>query len=177
MTIIMGVLLTIGGFFCMLTPFSTFRSVGWIIGVVLLVAGINLIVDYFMHRKNGGVTSWDLLGGILTVVLALFILYRHGYYGNLLDSLIVVLFGVWMLLSGIFRIAGSMQLKKVGVSSWFWILLSGVVSLVLGIYGLVNPYVFKFAIGWMLGFYIIMQGINMLTLGFAIGKNGKDSEE
>ena len=177
MTIFMGILLTIGGFFCMLTPLITFRTIGWIIGVVLLVAGINMVADYFAHRKNGGVTSWDLIGGILTILLALFILYRHGYAGNILDELIVILFGVWMLLSGIFRIAGGIQLKKIGESAGLWIVIGGIVSVLLGIYGLVNPYVFKFALGWMLGFYIIMQGVNMLTLAFAMGKNKDDNNE
>ena len=170
-TIFMGVILTIGGFFCMLAPISTFRTIGWAIGVVLLIAGINLVIDFFTHRKRRGVTGWDLLGGLLTVALALFILYRHGYAGNLLDELIIILFGVWMLFSGIFRIAGGMRLKELGEKSWFWIIISGTVSLVLGIYGLVNPYVFKFAIGWMIGFSIIMQGINMLTLAFAMNSN------
>ena len=175
MTIFMGVLLTIGGFFCMLTPLSTFRTIGWVIGVVLLIAGINMVADYFGHRKGGGVTSWDLLGGILTIILSLFILYRHGYAGNLLDELIVILFGVWMLLSGMFRIAGGVKLKQLGESSWIWIIIGGVVSVLLGVYGLVNPYVFKFALGWMLGFFIIMQGINMLTLAFAMGNNKGDN--
>ena len=170
-TIFMGVLLTIGGFFCMLAPISTFRTIGWAIGVVLLIAGINLVIDFFTHRKGRGVTGWDLLGGLLTVALALFILYRHGYAGNLLDELIIILFGVWMLFSGVFRIAGGMRLKELGEKSWVWIILSGAVSLVLGIYGLINPYVFKFAIGWMIGFFVIMQGINMLTLAFAMNSN------
>ena len=172
-TIFMGVLLTIGGFFCMLAPISTFRTIGWAIGVVLLIAGINLVIDFFTHRKGKGVTSWDLVGGLLTIALALFILYRHGYQGNLLDILLITLFGVWMLFSGIFRIAGGIKLKQLGESAWLWVIIGGVASLVLGIYGLVNPYVFKFAIGWMIGFFVIMQGINMLTLAFAMGQNSK----
>ena len=165
-TIVMGALLTLGGIFCLIAPVDTFRMIGWLIGFLLLVAGVNLVVDYFTLRKNGSVNMWDLVGGLFTIILALIILYRHGYARNFLDDFIVVVFGVWMLFSGVFRIASAIQLKKAKESVWFLVLLGGVFALLLGVYGLFNPYVFKFAIGIMIGFFIIMQGLSLLGLGF-----------
>lgn len=178
-TIVMGILLAIGGFLCALTPIGTFLMIGWVIGFILLVAGINLIVDYFTRRKDRTVTGWELAGGVLTVALALFILYRHGI-GNVpisdrvLNDIILILFGAWMLISGTFRIASAMKLKQLGEKSWGWLLFGGILSIIIGIYGLVNPYAFKFAIGWMIGFSIMMQGINMIMLGASMGKGGDD---
>ena len=167
-TILMGVLLTIGGFACLITPFSTFASVGWLIAIVLMVVGFNIITGYFISRKTGAMSGWDLVGGILTIALAMFILYGH-FARVVLDTFIIAIFAVWVLASGFIRIITGLNMKRMGTKSWIWIVIFGGLSLLMGIYGLFNPYIFKFAIGWMLGFFITMQGINLLGVGFTMG--------
>lgn len=171
-TIIWGILLAIGGFFSLLMPFATFRTVGWVIGIVLLISGFNLITDYFIHRKTKKVSKWDLLTGVLTIGVALFIFY--GYFARtVLDTVVVVIFAIWILGSGIFRIASGLNLKRSGNKSWVWIMILGIVTLLMGVYGIFNPYIFKFAIGWMIGLFILMQGINMVGLGIVMNRKGE----
>ncbi len=40
LNIILGILLVIGGFSCMFTPFATFLSAGYYIAILLLVYGV-----------------------------------------------------------------------------------------------------------------------------------------
>lgn len=172
LTIIVGVILVIGGFFSIATPLNTFTTLGWVIGILLLIAGINIIVDYFMLRKAKSLGMGDLLVGVLTVALALFVLY--GQIARVaLDAILIVLFGAWVLIGGIMRIVASLNHKKNGDSFWIWIMLFGILSVIVGVYGFFNPVVFAFAIGWMIGFLIIMQGINLIGLGFTIKKADK----
>lgn len=174
-TIIMGFLLIGGGVYSLTAPISTFSAIGWLIGVLLLLAGINIIVDFFAHRKSGTVTSGDLISGILTVGLALFILY--GQFARFaLDAFIIIAFGIWIILTGLLRIYASMRLKQISEPGWIWIFLFGALSVILGIYGMFNPMVFAFAIGWMIGFFFIMQGINLIGFGFTIHKEAKESK-
>lgn len=168
LTIVMGLLLTVGGVYSVLTPVSTFASIGWVIGVLLLIAGINIIIDFFTLRKTGMIGIWDLLGGILTIGLSFLILY--GQFARIaLDAFIIIAFGVWVLVSGILRIVAGLNHRKYGDGIWIWAVLMGILSVLLGIYGFFNPIVFAFAIGWMVGFFIIMQGVNLITLGVALG--------
>ena len=171
-TILIGLFLAAGGFYLFLTPVSTFYSIGWFIGVLLLVTGINIIVDHFILKKNGIKGAGDLIGGALTILLAVLIIYSQ-FARLALDSFIIVAFGAWVFISGIIRIFVSMQHKKSGEKVWIWIFILGVISVFLGIYGFVNPAMFKMAIGMMVGFFITMQGINMIGLGISLG--GKKS--
>ena len=173
-TILMGVILVIGGFYSIATPIGTFAAIGWVIGILLMVSGINIIVDYFMLRKVKGLGVWDLFGGILTIILSFVVLY--GQIARIaLDAIIIVLFGIWVLVTGVLRIIASLNHKKNGDSFWIWIMLLGILSIIAGVYGFFNPVVFAFAIGWMIGFLIIMQGINLIGLGFTI--NTKKTQE
>ena len=166
-TIIVGVLLLIAGFYSAVTPVSTFLTIGWLIGVVLLITGISLIIGYFQQRKNANVNAWDLLGGIITTAFALFVLYGQ-FARMVVDSFIIILFGIWVLVIGLIRIFSGLQLKKLGYSGWIWAIIIGIISVLMGIYGFMNPFVFKFAIGWMIGFILIMSGINILGFAFAM---------
>lgn len=172
LTIIMGIILTVGGFYALASPVSTFASIGWVIGVLLLIAGINIIADYFMMRKSKAMGAGDLLGGILTIALSLLILYGQ-FTRIVLDAFIIIAFGIWVLITGIIRIVAGLNHRKMGDSFWLWIVLLGVLSVILGVYGFFNPMVFAFAIGWMIGFFIIMQGINLMSLGFALSKKSE----
>jgi len=168
-TVIVGIILAAAGIYCFVTPIATFASVGWIIGIVLLIAGINLIINYFTMRRSDNVYAWDLLLGIITILFSLFILY--GQFARLaLDSFIIILFGVWILVSGISRIVSGMKMKKNRVknSSWLSAVILGVLSVLAGIYGFVNPMVFALTIGWIIGFVIILNGINLLSFGLSM---------
>ena len=168
-TIIMGIFLTIGGFFVFRTPVQTFFSIGWIIGILLLISGINIIMDHFILKKGNVKGHWDLVGGILTILMGFLLLYSQ-IAEIALNNIILFIFGSWVLISGIIRIVVSFQHRKSGEKIWIWIFIMGVISILLGVYGFVNPMVFKFAIGFMIGFFIMMQGINLIGLGFSIGK-------
>ena len=173
-TIIMGIFLTIGGFYVFTAPVNAFFSIIWIFGILLMITGINIIIDHFAMKKSGMKGYWDLVGGILTIILSLFILYGH-FAQIALQGFIIFVFGAWVLISGIIRIFVSLQHKKNGERIWIWIMIMGILSVVLGVYGFVNPVVFKMAIGFMLGFFILMQGINMIGLGISLGRINKNN--
>ena len=174
-TIIIGVFLTIGGFYVFRAPVEAFFSLIWILGILLLITGINIIIDYFMMRKSGIKGVWDLIGGILTILVSLFILYGH-FAQLAMSTFIIFVFGGWVIISGIMRIFVSLQHKQNGERIWIWIMIMGIISILLGVYGFINPMVFKMAIGFMLGFMIMMQGINMIGLGISLGRINKHSD-
>ncbi|MEG0146565.1 MAG: DUF308 domain-containing protein, partial [Clostridia bacterium] len=47
---------------------------------------------------------------------------------------------------------------------WIWMLALGVVLLVLGVLGFMNPLVVAVTLGIMIGGYIIVSGVNMIAL-------------
>ena len=62
-----------------------------------------------------------------------------------------MLFSVWLLFSGVMRIAGSVELRALGMRNWGWITLLGVILLVAGFIGLMDPWLGVQALGVTLG--------------------------
>ena len=114
LNIIVGILLVIGGFSCMFTPFATFLSAGYYIAILLLVYGVFGLVRYF--KKESGVL--DLVVSILAVVVGIVCLVRPGKT-LVIDSLVLTLVAVWMLIQGLVTII--MAFTVLGEQKgWFW---------------------------------------------------------
>lgn len=170
LTIILGILLTILGLYCMFTPGITFLSVGWIIGLLLLITGVNSIVDYFGTRALGFSTWVDLLFGIVTALLGLVLLFNQGAR-FITDMVAVYLLAAWILVGGIFLIAASLNLRKVG-AGWVWMLVLGILSAIVGFLAFVYPGITAIAIGLMIGLFILLEGVSMILWGASMDKRG-----
>lgn len=165
-TIILGSMIIIGGVYCLFVPGATFLTLGWLVGISLVIAGINAIMAYVAKRKIGTTTVWDLLGGILTLLLGILVL-ANIFAQLLTDAMLIYLFATGIMLAGIFRIVASTRLKKLGLS-WVWMLVVGVLTVLVGLYSLFHPILTAISLGYLIGFWVIASGINLLSLGISM---------
>ncbi len=167
-TIIMGFIVLIGGIACLFVPGAAFATWSIIIAAIIAVVGLALIINYFLNRKQKTVTGWDLFGGIVTFALGL-LLGFNTYAHFLLDAMIVYVFGAGVVVVGILRIVAAVNLKKLADGSmWVWLLILGILIILLGIYCLFHPTFTLFTIGYMVAFFVIMSGVNLITSGFSM---------
>ena len=168
-TMILGVLLTIGGFLCVFMPGRTFLSSGWALGFMLLVSGINMIAVYVQNKKQSSAGS--LIGGIVIALLGIFTMASLPTR-LLTDMFIAYAFGVGLLIYGIFQITASMKAKKNNMP-WGVALTFGILNAILGIYSFFHPVVTALAIGMLIAFVIITQGFNLIALGASMGQKAE----
>ena len=164
-TIILGVLLTIGGFICIFMPGRTFLSSGWALGFMILVSGINMITLYIQNRKQS--SAGNLIGGIVVALLGIFTMASLPTR-VLTDMFIAYAFGAGLLIYGIFQIASSMKAKKNNLP-WGIALTFGILNTLLGIYSFFHPVITALAVGMLIAFVIITQGFNLIALGASMG--------
>lgn len=167
LTIIMGVLLTLGGIFLTVTPLSTYLSLWVVVGLILIISGINLLVNYKRFKDTGLVSGWDVFFGIVTIVMGALVLF-NSYASFFTEVMLVALFASWLLIGGIVRIVMSFKIKKLGASLWGLVLALGILSVVVGIYGFINPFAMAFALGLMVGIMVIIQGVNLIVAGASL---------
>lgn len=172
LSIIMGVLLMMGGFYFLFTPGITFLSMWMIVGILLVIEGITEIGRFGVRKKTGKSSALDLVTGIMALVLGLVVLFNR-FASVIVDVVLIYIFAVWIIVRGGMQIGGSMTLKKLGLSSWVWVLIAGILSIVIGIYGLFHPRLMAIAIGWLFGFIIIMEGINLITMAGVMDRADK----
>ena len=77
-----------------------------------------------------------------------------------------MVFAVWMFVSGILRIEAATHINKEKKRSNFrTTMITGVVTLLVGIFGFINPLVIWMTTAVLLGMFLLMQGINIIELG------------
>lgn len=176
LTIIIGILLVIVGFFCLFTPGLTLLSVGWLLGLMLVLAGISIIVDYFVLRKAFPYSGWNLFLGIVTLVMGGILLINQGAQ-MVTDVIAIYMLGVWLLVMGIVRVVEAIQMRKTPGSGWGWILALGIIMAIIGVYSFFHPTVAAFTLAWLIGIYIIIAGVDLITFATTLHKTtGTDGE-
>ena len=111
-----GVIIILAGVLGALNPILRFPSLPTVVGIGLLISGINYIVPYISLKNSAVRPRWFILIGIQNAVFGLLFLARVG----LLLFKLPVLIGVWMIFASCSRAFMAFENYKFGVGKW-WI--------------------------------------------------------
>ena len=146
---------------------STLRALSILAGVLLIIAGVVCLCHQETAVLSAGILlGANLLDGILTVLLSLFLLFNRAF--TLLS--LPMLFAMWLLFSGVMRVVSSVELRALGMRRWGWVTLLGVVLLVAGFVGLMDPWLGARALGATLGLCFILEGLDSILSGWLTGR-------
>ncbi len=162
-SIILGILLVIGGFSCMFTPLATFLSTGYYIMALLLVYGIFGIIRFFKKQAGG----LELVVSIFALLAGVIALIRPGET-LVFDRLVLNLIAAWILVEGIVTVILSVQSRGLR-KGWGWGVFVGILGIIAGLYSFAHPVLTAVTAGVLIGFYFVQAGINLITLGCAVG--------
>lgn len=162
LSVILGVILIMGGISCLFSPGETFIAAGFVIMILLLVYGIVGVVRVI--RKVSG--PLELIPSILAIIIGIIAIFKPGT-SLVIDSLMVILFAVWFIIQGITSIVVSIKMRKES-KGWVLGLIIGIIGTILGIISLVNPIVSALAIGILVSIYLIEAGMSMIVLATAV---------
>lgn len=136
-------------------------------GVWALIDGITAVV-MAMGQKGW---LWFLLAGILSVGVGIFAIARPGATGLALLFLI----GIWAVVKGAVEIMEALQLRKEIEGEWAMIL-SGLVSIVFGLFVLARPGAGALALVWLIVAYAYIFGVLHLMIGIRLRRLKKEME-
>ncbi len=127
--LVSGILWVILGITCIFHPVSTLVTLAMFFSIAMLVSGISQVAAYFSDFRENR-SGWVLAGGILSVVLGLWLLIGRGY--TALAAMIPFVVSIWVLSEGVSRTIGAFTLKDAGMENWGWVLALGIVEILLG---------------------------------------------
>ena len=162
-----GLLIVVLGFIMFFTPLANLWTLAIFIGISMLIAGASEIAS-FINGKTGQRSGMLLAGGILSTLFGIWVVFGTGRYT--LTEILPFLFAIWVMSSGIMRIAGSTILKSEGHTTWGWILALGVLEAILGFVLLFHPLFSAIVVSYTLAFMFITYGIHNVLLFFDIHK-------
>ena len=107
---------------------------------------------------------WALaLRGVAAIIFALIAFFWPGI--TALALLIVI--AVWAILTGVMEVIAAVELRHVIRNEWF-LIFSGLLSVVFGILLLVQPAAGALALVWLIGLYAVIFGVGLLALAWRL---------
>lgn len=158
--LIAGILSLIGGFFALANPLASTLAAEMLAAYMFLVVGVLTILSAFADQGWGQRILAILMGLVFTLVGISMI--SNPLQGILSLTAVV---GIFILVGGIMRVL--IGLAGGGQARWL-LVLSGVVSLLLGIMILANyPWSALSILGILLGIELIFNGVGLIAVAMA----------
>lgn len=168
--VISGVLLVALGIMCIANPEATLFATAWLIGCFILFSGISRLVFTFRTERFLPNSGTRMLSAILQILIGIIFLCN-----NIFVTLsIPFVCAMWVIVEGITLFIQSFDFKKVGFSSWWFLMLLGIGIAALGVLGMYYWEATGHIIAILIGVGIIGIGIAYLVAFSGIHKFDKE---
>jgi uncharacterized membrane protein HdeD (DUF308 family) len=144
-------------------PGITLTAIVLLFGFYAVIDGVLALIAAVREIRNHGHWGVMLLEGIIGIAAGVIVLLWPGI-GALALTLIVA---AWALATGVLEIIMAVRLRRVISGEWL-LVLSGVLSIALGVVVALFPGVGALALIWWMGAYALAYGVVMLTLALRI---------
>jgi uncharacterized membrane protein HdeD (DUF308 family) len=161
--VLRGIAAILFGVLAFVWPHITLTALIFLFGAYALVDGVfSIIAGIKTHAEN---KRWWLL--LITGVLSI----AAGIYAFIVPAItaliLLILIASWAIVTGAFKIAAAIQLRKHITGEWL-LALSGIISILFGAALLYNPVAGALAVVWLIGIYAVVDGILLLALGIKL---------
>jgi uncharacterized membrane protein HdeD (DUF308 family) len=140
---------------------ATVASV-FLVGIMMLIAGVAEVINAFQIKTWGKFLFWLLLGCLY--VVAGFVTFENPL---LAAAVLTLLLGVALVASGIMRML--LSFSMISGTPWIWVLLSGFITLLIGLVILAHwPVSSLYILGIFLGVDLVIAGASWIGLGLGL---------
>jgi len=164
---VMGVVTIIGGLAMLVTPLLNFLSLGHCIIILFFLNGVLGIFQAVTEKRYGKEFGFAILSLILGIIGC-----AVPGAAAMTNSVLLFLAAGWFLVHGVLSIIKALQKKKQGAKTAEWVIgiVLGVLALILGAYSLAHPALLAMSLGFLVSFYFIESGANMIFVGSEFSK-------
>ena len=135
LTLITGVLTLLLGVYTLVRPMRTFLAIGWILGILLFVNGIELVIlSLSKEKKEIGACILGVLEGLAGIILLF-----SGIQRFITDVMAAYMVGAIILIYGIFQIAAGTKVYKTSKGKGILSIVCGVLSVIVSIISFTHP--------------------------------------
>ena len=170
-SLITSILSIIVGLVLIFLPTVSNKVVGIIVGVIILIFGINAVYKYF-HRDGAKIYSLNIVFGVLYSILGVVIIL----YPYSVMEFITVCLGLFIIINGATKVNYGLWLKRGNEDSWLVTLVTGIFLVVLGIMVVFNPFS-AFTLTQLSGAFLIIVGILNVSDTILFKKRAKEIME
>ena len=167
-TAVMGVgtVICLGlGIFLLMRPSTALNVVCYALGGVVLVCAAVQLVRYFAVERGIFQSQLTLISGIICLGLGAFLILRS----DIVVRILPIVFGLFVIFDSLGRIQNALDLRRCEYPSWKGFLLLPVLSVVLGVVMILNPFGTMETLVMAIGIILIIEGaINLLSALYTV---------
>jgi uncharacterized membrane protein HdeD (DUF308 family) len=161
--VLRGIAAIIFGIIAFIYPGLTLTVLVILFGAWVLVDGVFRVAGAIGHRASDPDWGWQLVIGILGIVIG-FLTFRAP---GVTALALVIYIAAWALMIGVTEIVVAIRLRREIKGEWFLILM-GLLSIIFAVILLWNPIPGALALVWLIGSYAIVFGILAMMFGFRL---------
>src|SRR5947208_5665915 len=161
--VIRGIAAIVFGVIAFVYPGLTIAVLVLLFGAWVLVDGIFRIVGAIGHRASDSDWGFNLIIGILGIIIGLLTFHAPGITALAL----VIYIAAWALMIGATEIALAIKMRREIKGEWFLILM-GLASIIFAGLLLWNPLAGAAALIWIIAWYAVIMGVLAIIFGFRL---------
>ena len=155
MSLVTGLLLVAAAVYMFANPATPLAVLGFVFSIAVLLGGVFELVRYFGALKPAR-TGWDLVNGILTVVIGLILLSASaGAQATYIPTIV----GVWLIAWALIRLMTAQGLKYLSFAAGRHLQFSAIGTLILGLLVLLFPMFFGAVAVWLIALVLLLAGL------------------
>jgi len=156
---------------------DTIVAISYLIGGAIIIIGVLAIIKFTRNLGKSFDNSFEIVYGIITIVFGILILSNP----KMVATIIPFFIGGWIVIKSSFKIAYAIELKNRGSEKWKPTLITSIISALVGILIVFNPFktsvlVFKI-IGISILIYAILDIVSTIQIKKAFPKTTEVNEE
>lgn len=167
--IIFIILEIIVGILLLINPVGFTTGIIMILGIILIVAGIVKVIQYFRATPEDAAKEKSLAMGLLAVLLGLWCALRSDWFIELFPVL-TALYGVVLLICGVVKVQWTADLARARRKNWYCMAITALVTIVCAVLILYNPFASTEVMWTFTSITILVEAVlDILTLVFTRG--------
>ena len=163
--ILMSILYLALGIFLLMVPGTALNIVCYALGGVVLACAAVQLVRYFVVERGVFQSQLTLISGLVCLGLGAFLIIRS----DIVVRILPIVFGLFVIFDSLGRIQNALELRRCEYSSWKGFLLLAVLSIVLGIVMILDPFGTMETLVMAIGVILIIEGaLNLLSALYTV---------
>ena len=166
-TLIVSVLLIILSLFLIVKPIESLNFVMILLGCITLLDGIIHVVSYFVSSKEVRAFSFELIQGILGIMLGCVFIFNP----QVIVSFLPFIIGAWIVIEGIIKLQFAFNMRENESGNWIILLILSILTIIFGFVIVYNPFGTAIAITSLAGILLLInEVINIVESIYVIAK-------
>ena len=168
-SLVLGILLIITGIWIFRTPLQSYVSLSVLFSTIIFITGLVEVSFSIINRNNIDGWGWHLMGGVVDIIIGTLLLMHP-----LLTMMIMPYYvAFWLLFRGATSIGVSIQLKNYQINTWWWLLISGIATILFSFLMLADPQFGGLTIVIFTSFAFISFGVYHIAFAISLKRFGK----